>query len=102
MLPIKDVSTRSAGKLLNRSPKVSAAQVDQVSGEFESQFITQMLSTLSDMRDPEESLGGSDAEEVYDSMLNSEYGKIIARTGGLGVADQVKRVMIAQQEVERN
>ena len=32
-------------------------------------------------------------------MMTEEYGKIIARSGGIGVADHVKREMLRMQEV---
>jgi Rod binding domain-containing protein len=80
--------------------KASPEKIDQIAQEFESQFVAQMLSSMFSTVDTKEALGGNDAEEVYQSMLINEYGKILARTGGVGVADQVKRVMINQQEVE--
>jgi Rod binding domain-containing protein len=71
-----------------------------VANDFEAQFISQMLGNMFSTVDSKEALGGSETEEVYDSMLVDEYGKLLARTGGIGVADQVKRMMIKQQEVE--
>ena len=44
--------------------------------------------------------GGGESEKIYESMMVSEYGKLIARTGGIGLADHVKREMIRLQEVE--
>ena len=80
---------------------MSPEKIDDVAQDFEAQFISQMLSNMFNTVDTKESLGGSDSEEVYRSMLTNEYGKIIAKTGGIGVADQVKQMMISQQEVER-
>ena len=100
MIAIKDASSRPTSGLKLKGGKISAEKIDAVSHDFEAQFISQMLGTMFSTVDPHESLGGSDSEEVYNSMLVNEYGKIIAKTGGIGVADQVKRVMINQQEVE--
>ena len=101
MIAIKESATRPASGLkLRGNAKASAEKIDSLSNEFEAQFISQMLSNMFSTVDAHEALGGSDAEEVYNSMLVNEYGKIIARTGGVGVADQVKQMMIKQQEVE--
>lgn len=101
MLAIKETTTRPAsGIKLRGGNKSSAEKIDGTANEFEAQFISQMLSNMFSTVDTQEGLGGSDAEDVYNSMLTNEYGKIIARTGGVGVADQVKQIMIKQQEVE--
>jgi flagellar protein FlgJ len=101
MLAIKETTTRPTnGMRLRGSSKVTADKIDSVANEFEAQFISQMLSNMFATVDTKEALGGNDAEEVYNSMLVNEYGKIIARTGGVGVADQVKQIMSKQQEVE--
>ena len=42
--------------------------------------------------------GGGPAEGPYRSMLNQEYAKAIAGTGGLGIADQVYNEIIRFQE----
>ena len=100
MIAVKESAPRVSSGFKLKGGKSSEEKLNAVASEFESQFISQMLSNMFSTLDPSESLGGSDSEEVYESMLVNEYGKIIARTGGVGVADQVKRMMINQQEVE--
>lgn len=78
----------------------NAAKVDDVANEFEAQFISQMLENMFSTVDTKGFLGGGEAEETYRSMMIDEYGKIIARSGGVGVADHVKREMLRVQEVE--
>lgn len=78
----------------------SMERIEATAKAFESQFISQMVEAMYAGHDPKESLGGSDAEETYQSMLITEYGKIISRAGGLGIADQIKRSMLKMQEVE--
>jgi peptidoglycan hydrolase FlgJ len=102
MLAIKENAIRPAsGFKLRGNTKLSPEKIDAAAQEFEAQFISQMLSSMYATVDPTESLGGSDSEEVYNSLLINEYGKVIARTGGVGVADHVKRLMIDQQEVSK-
>ena len=100
MITVKNALRSNTGMSL-RGTKATPEQIDKTAHDFEAEFATEMLSNMTDTDDPKDSLGGSDSEDVYRSMLNTEYGKIIAKTGGLGVADQVKRMMISQQEMEK-
>ena len=45
--------------------------------------------------------GGGGAVGVWRSMLTDEYAKSFAKAGGIGIADQVYRTLIAQQEIQR-
>ena len=46
--------------------------------------------------------GGGNAEEMFRSLLTDEYGKSVARSGGIGIADQVVRsVMLQFQEANQ-
>lgn len=100
MIAIKEAANRPVSGLKLKGARPDAAKIDSVASEFEAQFISQMLSSMFSTVDTKEALGGSESEEMYHSLLVDEYGKILARSGGVGVADQVKRVMIHQQEVE--
>lgn len=87
-------------KSLSRAKGVDEAKLDEVAQEFEAQFIAQMLQNMFSTVDTNPVLGGGEGEEMYKSLLVDEYGKLIARSGGVGVADHVKREMIRMQEVE--
>lgn len=91
-------TTKRVGNL-NKSHAVSPEQMDKVAEEFEAQFIGQMLENMFSTVDTNSFLGGGEAEEMYRSMMIDEYGKIIARSGGVGVSDHVKREMLRMQEV---
>lgn len=59
----------------------------QVSQEFESLFIKQMLDAMRSTRDTENDLfHGGFAEEVFDDMLYTEYAKKMAANGDFGIA----------------
>lgn len=78
---------------------LSAEKVDEVAQEFEAQFISQMLGNMFSTVEPNSVFGGGQAEETYRSFLVDEYGKLIARAGGIGVADHIKRELLRLQEV---
>lgn len=66
------------------------ARLKEVSREFESIFVEQMLSAMRDTLDPESRLlHGGFAEEVFDDMLYREYSRIISKSGGFGLAELV-------------
>ena len=104
MIAINNTTQRAANatKAKLGAKGVSAEKIDAVAHEFEAQFISQMLENMFSGIDTKESLGGSGEEETYRSMLTDEYGKLMARAGGIGVADSVKREMLKMQEVSLN
>lgn len=67
--------------------------------EFEAFFLGQMLSYMFAGVD-DDPLFGSHGERVFQSLLVQEYGKVMARAGGVGIADAVQRELLRQQEVK--
>ena len=47
----------------------------------------------------DEAFGSKDTSDIYKSMLMDQYGKSIARAGGIGIAAYVKQELLKQQEV---
>jgi flagellar protein FlgJ len=45
--------------------------------------------------------GGEGATGVWRSFLTDEYSKTFAKAGGIGIADQVYRSLMAQQEIKQ-
>ena len=65
-----------------RSPEQAAAAAQ----EFEAFFISQMLSAMfSGVKTPAP-FGGGAGEDAFKGMLMDEYGKLLSRTGGIGLA----------------
>ncbi len=103
MMNINTSSTSklSAGQKAKMASKgASPEKMDEVAKEFEAQFISQMLESMFSGIETDGPMGGGEAESTYRSMLTNEYGKLISRAGGIGVADHVKREMLRLQEVE--
>jgi len=51
--------------------------------------------------DGEGPFGGNGATGVWRSMLTDEYAKSFAKAGGIGIADQVYRTLMAHQETRQ-
>ena len=66
--------------------------------DFEALFLAQMMTHMFAGIDAKGMFGGGAGEEAWRSVLTQEYGKVMAKAGGIGVADSVMREMIRQQE----
>lgn len=98
----KDLGRENAinkAKSYARQRGMEEAKIDEVAQEFEAVFLGQMLQHMFAGIDADANTGGGQTEEMYKSLLIDEYGKLMSRTGGIGVADHVKREMLKLQEV---
>lgn len=81
--------------------KLSAAdekKARKTAEDFEAFFISQMMEHMMAGIEPNAMFGGGHGEEMWRSMLNQEYGKELAKSGKLGIADHVMRGMLMAQE----
>ena len=86
------VSAQAKGSSVNMAKAKEAAQ------QFEGFFVGQMMEYMMAGVKPDPTFGGGQAEETWRSMLNQEYGKQIAKSGRLGIADKVMKSMLEAQE----
>ena len=73
-------------------------QARKAAQDFEAFFIGQMLQPMFKDIHAEPPFGGGNAEKIWQSLMVDEYGKAIAKHGGIGIADQVMREILATQE----
>ena len=66
--------------------------------DFEAMVIAQMFSYMTAGIKTDGPFSGGSSEGIYRSMLNEQYGKIIAKRGGIGIADAITREMLRAQE----
>ena len=107
--PIIDLSqianTASAGQAERAAARLRGPladdQVRRAAEEFEAVFISQMLAPMFEGLETDELFGGGPGEDIYRSILVEEYGKAIARSGGIGIADAVQREILRLQEVSQ-
>lgn len=72
--------------------------VDAAARDFEAMFITEMMKPMFEGLETDGPFGGGKTEEVFRGLMLQEYGKMIAETGQLGIAESVKAEMIKMQE----
>jgi len=71
----------------------------KVAEDFEAVFLGQMLQPMFQNIKAAEPFGGSSSEKMWRTMQVEEYGKAIAKSGGIGLADSVFREIIKTQEL---
>lgn len=70
----------------------------QAAEDFEAVYLNTMFSQMFTAMDGEGPFGGDKATGVWRSFLTDEYAKSFARKGGIGIAPEVYRTLMAQQE----
>lgn len=66
--------------------------------DFEAVFLSQMIKPMFDTVPTNEMFGGGNAENIYRGLMVQEYGKALAKNGGVGIADSVYRELLKLQE----
>src|SRR5262249_3937276 len=88
------MNSRDAGKL-TPTKEMKARSTSQ---DFEAVFLNSMFQNMFTGISGDGPFGGSGAAGVWRSMLTDEYSKSFAKAGGIGIADQVYRTLMARQE----
>lgn len=76
----------------------SGQQTAQTAQEFEAMFLAQLLQPMFKGIDAQTAFGGGPGADVYKEMMVKEYGKILAQSGGVGIAEKVQAEMLRIQE----
>ncbi len=80
---------------------MAGAEVRRAAEEFEAVFIAQMMAPMFQGLETDELFGGGPGEDIYRSVLVEEYGKSIARAGGIGLSDAIQREILRLQEASQ-
>lgn len=89
-------AARSNGPERSRGAQ-TPEQIRATAEEFESVFLAQMVEQMMG-ESTQSTFGGGPGEAAFKSMLHEEYAKVMARAGGIGLADALAREMLALQE----
>lgn len=77
---------------------MSRDQLHNAAREFEAFFLARALEPMFEGIQAEAPFGGGMAEDLWRSLLVDEYGKAMAKAGGIGLADAMVRSLIELQE----
>jgi len=78
--------------------EAARAKARAAAEDFEAVYLNSMFSEMMTGIDGEGPFGGGAGTAVWRSFLTEEYAKSFARAGGIGLADDVYRSLLAQQE----
>ncbi len=93
-----EIALLNANTLPRVGPTGDIRQARRVAEEFEAVFLGQVLKPMFATVGTDGRFGGGFGEDMWRSLQVDEYGKAIARTGGIGIADAVLRQILEMQE----
>lgn len=93
-----DIARFSPSVGMAHTPKGDAHKLDKAAKDFEAVFISQMFEQMWSSVPTDGPFGGGSGEKIFRSLMIQDMGKQIAAQGGIGLADSIKREMIAMQE----
>ena len=74
------------------------AKAKATAQDFEGVFLNSMFQQMFTGLQGDGPMGGKGATGIWRSFLTDEFAKGFAKTGGIGIADQVYGALLAQQE----
>ncbi len=91
--------SRSEGTLTQNLVRQSKREQDrekiaELSKDFESIFLQIVLKSMRGTVNKSGLMDGGNAEDIYQSMLDSEYSKVMSRTGSTGLSDAIERQLL--------
>ncbi|MBL4691838.1 MAG: rod-binding protein [Magnetovibrio sp.] len=90
----------NTGRALPTINKTASLQkIKETAEDFEAVFISQMLKPMFEGIKSDTMFGGGQAEDMWRSQMMDEYGKTIAKSGGIGIAKAVMGEMLKLQEI---
>jgi Rod binding domain-containing protein len=100
---ISPAGLSAATAATHRAPRVPAAsmspdQLREAARDFEAFYLARALEPMFEGLSSEAPFGGGMAEDMWRSLLIDEYGKAIAKAGGIGIADAVVRGLVDIQQ----
>jgi Rod binding domain-containing protein len=81
--------------------EASKAKAKAASEDFEAVFLNTMFQQMFTELKGDGPFGGNGATGVWRSFLTDEYSKSFAKSGGIGIADQVYSALLSQQEAHQ-
>lgn len=81
---------------------VNIEEAKETAENFEAFFMTKMMESMFEGISTEGMFGGGHAEKIYRSMLLDEYGKVMAKTGSIGISDSIMASIIQMQEAQNS
>ncbi len=83
---------------VSQTPNANLKKAEAAAEDFEAFFLSKMVETMFEGVSTEGMFGGGHAEKVYRSLLIDEYGKAMAKTGTVGISQEIMSSILKMQE----
>ncbi|WP_339780113.1 rod-binding protein [uncultured Thalassospira sp.] len=93
----KASSIASQASGLGNGKHKTLAQAQEAGKQFESMFLSQMMSHMFEGIETDPNFGGGHGETMFRSMLVDQYAQKMTNAGGVGIADAVTREILKTQ-----
>ena len=91
-------SAMTSGKLQAASGNNDLDKVKKSAEDFEAVFLSEMMGHMFEGLEPNKMFGGGQGEKMFQSMMVQEYGKMMTKGQGIGIAQQLQAAMLRMQE----
>ncbi|MBI3676290.1 MAG: rod-binding protein [Proteobacteria bacterium] len=79
---------------------VNEASARKAATEFEGVLVSQMMGQMFEGISTDGPFGGGEGEQMFRSLMLDEYGKQVAKRGGIGLADSIVKSLLSHQEAK--
>lgn len=93
-----DLAKANLGATAPKLDPKAMRDVESSAREFEAVFISQMFEQMWAGIKTDGPMGGGTGEQIFRSMMIQDIGRQMSKQGGIGLADSVKRELLAIQE----
>ena len=90
-------SDSQLAEALTKVPQATQKKIRNQAQDFEAMFLNSMFSQMTSGIKGEGPFGDTPGTGVWRSMLTDEYSKSFAKSGGVGISNDVFRSLILQQ-----
>lgn len=102
--PSTALATLDIASALGKQPAADGrglAKAKEAAQDFEAFFVTHAFEDMFSGLSSDPMFGGGEAENMFRSFLMQEYGKTVAKAGGIGISDMVQRQLLELQEAPK-
>jgi len=102
LAPDAQLASALSGAASGREPTLRQAaneeEARQIAQDFEAFFLSQMMEAMFKGVGENNPFGGGPGESAFRGILHEEYARVMAGTGGLGLADNLTAEILRYQE----
>ena len=92
---------QGAAPAIDAKDQAKINKIKETAQDFEAFFVTHAFEDMFADLSSDPLFGGGEGEDIFHSFLLQEYGKQVAKAGGVGVSEMVQKQLLQLQEVQK-